>query len=787
MSPSRREFVYTLGSASAALALYRAQAVVWTDEGVAEAQWRPGVEDRSTSTCLICPARCGIRGRMVDGQLVEITGNPLHPMSRGGVCPRGLAGMQMLYHPQRLGSPLERIGPRGSGEWREITRDEAIGRIADRLRGLRSAGRPEALALLTGYCAGTMSDLWDRFLRAFGSPNRVRDAYDDATETAMSLVHGIRRPPGYDLDHARLALSFGAPLLEAWWSPLQAMVAFSGRGAEEGMRTRIIQIDTRFSRTAAGVDDWVGIRPGTYATLALGIAYVIMRDELVDSAFLARHVAGFEDFTDDGGRRRDGYRSQVMRNYRPEEVSAETGVPVTRITELAREFARGSPSVAVCGSDVTRSPDGLLAALAVHSLNILVGSISRQGGVLFGDEPRLDPLAPEVLDGTALAGLEREPITGWDPTLGGGERALRFAENAVLAPEATVDALLLYYANPLASSPRPSAWREALAKIPFVVSFSPFLDETSRGADLILPDLLPYERWQDAPTPPSYPYPVWGLTQPWVDPHPGASHTGDVVLALARDLGGSVADSVPYESFESLLKARARGLFATRHGMVMGEEFERRDQRQMEQLGWWLPEYLDYDAFWQALVERGGWMDLFVDETDPARISRRPSGRIDLMPAELIAALEQRGQAPTPYVSSSLGIFPSSDEYPLRLLPYRLSTLASGTLGLQRWLAEQPTVIPDIHWTPWVEVNRETAREAGIADGEEVWLASSTGRYRARVQVLPGIAPGTAAAPYGLRHPDGELANPLQLLNETVDPLTGLLSWSSTPVRLERG
>jgi anaerobic selenocysteine-containing dehydrogenase len=545
-------------------------------------------------------------------------------------------------------------------------------------------------------------------------------------------------------------------------------------------------VDARFSRTAAAAHEWVGVRPGTHAALALGIAYVLIRDELIDDRFVAERVSGFEDFTDVDGRRRDGYRSLVTRHYRTEEVSAVTGVSVSRITELAHAFARFRPAVAVCGSDVTRSPDGLLDGLAVHSLNVLVGNISQAGGVMFGDEPPLEPLPPPVLDATARAGLKRGPVGDVGVPFGSGDQPLRFAETIAGGSESQVEALLLYYANPLESSARADLWRSALDRIPFVVSFSPFLDETSGYADVVLPDLLPYERWQDAPTPQSYPYPVWGLSRPLVDPPEGGIHTGDAVLTVARELGGSVAEALPFEGFESLLKARARGLFSSHRGMLLGDEFERRHHRQMEQRGWWLPQHGDFDSFWEDLVGRGGWVDLFYDYSDPSRVSRRPDGRIALMPEELLRVLDTEGHTGEPFSPVSQTSLAVAVEFPLRLIPYRLSTLASGTLALERWLVELPSVLPGVFWRPWVEVSAETARDLGLADRSTVWVVSARGRYRARLKVYAGTAPGTVCAPYRLRHPDGEPANPLQLLDDSRDSLTGLLSWFTTQVRLER-
>jgi anaerobic selenocysteine-containing dehydrogenase len=692
----------------------------------------------------------------------------------------------MLYHPDRLTAPLVRAGPRGADQWETATPEAAVSRVSEHLQSLRAGGRPEALALVAGYSAGTMRDLWHQFMSSFGSPNHVTDEYDDGTDAVMGLMHGIRRRPSYDLDRARLVLSFGAPLFESWWSPLQAFVAFASPDDDGATRPRFIQVDTRFSRTAARAHEWVGVRPGTHAVLALGISYVLIRDELFDADFVARHVSGFEDFVDAKGQFRAGYRSLVTSNYRTEEVSAITGVPVERITSLARAFAATDrPAVAVCGTDVTFAPNGLLAGLAVHSLNVLTGNINRPGGVLFGDDAPIKPLPPPVLDDTGRAGLGREPIGAPLPSFGGNRDTTRFAE-AVASGEASVEALLLYYANPIASSTNPSVWREALEKIPFVVSFSPFPDETASYVDVILPDLLAYERWQDAPTPISYPYPVWGLAQPLVEPPAGAAHAGDTVLALARSLGGSVSDSLPHESFLELLRERARGLFSVRHGMTLGNEFERRHHRQMEERGWWLAEHADFESFWEELIERGGWTDLFYDETDPLRLSQTDSGRIELMPAELLRHLDEEQPPRGLYVDVADDEEANSEGFPLRLIPYRVSTLASGTLGLERWLVEQPAIFPEVHWVPWIEVAPETAGALGFGDDTMVWVVSSRGRYRARLKLSLGTAPETVCAPYGPRHPDGEPANPLQLLDDTHDELTGLPAWSSTFVRLER-
>ena len=777
----RRGFLTAVGGSLAGAALVESCDVRWPTDRDAGPGWEPGVEEWVNSTCLVCPSRCGVRGRVVDGRLVGISGNPLHPLSLGGVCPRGAAAVQTLYHPDRIRTPLVRVGPRGAGRWRPITADGAVALVADRLAERRSAGRPESLAVLAGYCAGSMDAVWRQFLRAYGSPNYVADAYPDGMDAVMAVMHGVRQQPCYDLDRSRLVLSFGAPLFESWWSPLQAFVALGRPGHARERRPRFVQVDVRFSRTAARAHEWVAVRPRTHAILALGIAYVLIKEERIDTAFLAQHVTGFDDWRDASGMVHEGYRSLVLRHYRTEEVSAATGVPIERVVALAKAFVDNAPAVAVCGSDVTHAPNGLRAAVAVHSLNVLIGNVNRPGGVLLAADPPLAPLPAVPLDAVARRGLARSPVAAAAPF--GGPSARRLAEGIVAGDGSPIDVLMLYYANPLASATEVATWQAALARVPLVVSCSPFLDETSLQADLVIPDLLPQERWQDGLAPASYPYPVWSIAPPMVNPPEGGRSTADVVLALAARLGGGPAASLPFADIASLLKARARGLFAARRGMPFGDEFDTEHQRQMEERGWWLASSADEEAFWNAVRERGGWVDPFYDYADPARLARTASGRIELMPGQLFG----RDDAEGPPGAYRFGRDERPQEiFPLRLQPYRVSTLASGTIALAPWLAERPTTMPNVHWVPWVEVHPATARALGLGDGELAWVVSLHGRYRAQVKHFQGVARDAVSAPYGMRHPDGTLANPLQLLDGAVDPLTDLPSWCTTFVRLDR-
>ncbi|NIN99557.1 MAG: molybdopterin-dependent oxidoreductase, partial [Anaerolineae bacterium] len=228
-----------------------------------------------------------------------------------------------------------------------------------------------------------------RFCQAYGTPNHIthNSICAAATEMAHWLTQGQRTFFGYDLESTNYLLSFGVSMLEAWRPTVRNVKAYGHmRRGELRSRLRMVQVDTRFSITAAKADEWVPIRPGTDGALALGIAYVIINEELYDKNFVARHTFGFEDWTDEEGVQHVGFKTLVLRDYVPSQVEAITGVPVETITRIAREFATTRPAVAIGDRGISMWSNGIFNQMAVHALNALVGSIDSPGGVMIQRE-----------------------------------------------------------------------------------------------------------------------------------------------------------------------------------------------------------------------------------------------------------------------------------------------------------------------------------------------------------------------------------------------------------------
>lgn len=773
MDIGRREFVAGLGGLGFGIGLGAVSHWLPLPPPEIGPDWAPGEEHFVPSTCLLCPSHCGIRGRVVDGRLVRIEGNPLHPISRGGLCAKGYAGIQLLYHPARLQGPMERTGPPGSNQFRSITWPEALERVGSALAELRARKEADSVAFLTGHVTGIMEEILGRFASGYGTPHVLRESYDDGSVEVLELMQGIRAAPAFDLEASDFVLSFGAGLAEAWWSlPLAARA----RQADGRPRTRWVQVDERHSRTAARADEWVPIRPGTYGALAVGIMSVILKEGLYAAEGIRERVEGLEDGRDETGQAVPGLRGLVLRHGRTEEISERTGVPPETLVRIAKAFGSAQRPVAVWDQTVSWRSGGLADALAIHTLNVLVGALNRPGGVL------VQPSPPRAAPDRDTRGVPRTKTAA----LTSADWARRVADR-----EGLLKALFLYYANPVASAPDPAVAARALERIPLVVSFSPFLDESARYAHLVLPDHTYLERWQDAPAPPSVPIRVWGIVQPMQPPLHDTRATGDWLLELAARLGDGVGKQLPWSSVEDLVQERGQSLAGAPMGSWMLPAFRREELREIEARGWRVPHGLSEEDYWVRLRDSGGWFDPYYDYHDRSTVSQHPGGKVRLFPPE---ARDRIRRTHPGLVAEFLPLregpaAAEPDETRLRLLPYRVMTLASGGTPLMPWLLENLGVLTGDAWRTWAEINPETGRKLGLRSGQRVRIQSEAGEFAAHLRFYAGAQPGVVNVPYGLHtavdgwgRADG--ANPLHAVGARRDSTTGLPDWYSTFVRV---
>lgn len=750
-----------------------------------------GPESWATAVCTLCPGGCGLRVRKIGKRAVKIQGNPLHPMNRGGLCPKGLAGLQELYHPDRLRKPLRNTGSRETPRWKEITWDEALATIADRLKKLRGAGEARSVVLIDRPRNGLLPSLLRQFLYSYGSPNYLSMPSGlDAIQAAVRFQQGTTQPVAFDLYNSRYVLSFGVNLLEGWGAPTANMRAFSHwRDTTSGQRTKLVQIEPRYSMTAARADEWVAVRPGTEAALALGIAFVLISEGLYDSQFVADHCAGFEDWRDPEGNFHLGFKSLVTSEYRLDDVARLTEVPAETILRLAREAAHNRPVVAIGGHQTSSLAGDPYTAMAAHSLNALLGSIGAPGGVLVQNSiPGPGPAAPA-----------RPTILSEAAPFGG--TVAQLPQIITSRHPYPVQMVFINQADPVFTLANGDAFRRAMNDVPFLVAFSTFLDDTSGLADVVLPTPAGLESWQDAGSPPTVAHALLSISPPAVRPRKDVRHTADVVLALARALGGNVAGALPFSTYEEYLRHRVNDVFAAQSGAVFGSKLQETWDRLMERSGWWAPTYSTADELWQQVQSQGGWWEPAYSFGDWQGAFRTTSGRFEFYSQALAEVSRQQARAAH---GGSGGRFddrtclphqPALGEptanYPLLLMPVEQLPL-SGAEGAHLPYLQQiagPHLFAS--WESWLEIHPETAHQFSIGEGDAVWIESKRGRVQARARLFEGARPGVVHLPLGYGRRNGSAwacrgVNPMDIVEARHDPLTGIPQTDATYVKVYR-
>ncbi len=790
MKINRRDFLKVGGGAGVALAL-GGGFWKWSQFPTVENLKAPGVERWVPTICGQCMGGCGILVRMIDGWAVNIIGNPLHPVNRGTLCPKGIAGIQGLYDPDRIRSPLKRAGKRGEGQWQPITWDEALHHVTESLKNLRQKGEAHQLAVLGGKYRGLMRSLWDRFLEAFGSPNYVDNQFqwEGTPDEGLFLTQGICSTPAYDLENARYILSFGSGLLESFWSPVQALSAYGyfRRGRSE-RRGKLVQIEPRLSITGIKADEWIPIPPGTEAVFALAIANMMIKEGLYNKEFISDRCFGFENWTDASGKEHIGFKEFLLSKYDPDLVSKQTGVPVDTFIRVAREFASNQPSLAIGYRDRP------FHQMAVSILNGLVGNIDSPGGVLIPRTSPLQPLPPFKKDAIAQKGLGVERIDEGRKVPMMMDRPYLFAKNVISGKPSRPKVLFLYYTNPSFSNPNPGLFSKAMAEIPLIISFSPYMDESTQFADLILPDHTPLERWQDDPLFLNNGFPVLGIRQPVTEPLYQTKATGDTLLQIAKSLGGEVQKAFPWSDFKEVLLYGIKGVFDAKRGDTFGLQFDQVWTRLLEKGGWWAPSYKTFEEFWKQLQEKGGWWDPIYDFKEWDRIFKTPSKKFEFY-AQTLKQIDP-GLASR---ESEDFFFPHWDEskksgeekeYPFHLHVFKTMALPGSRYANQPWLQAIVGSYVFERWETWVEMNPETAKRLGIADEDWVWVESPLGKIKAKAKLYKGAMPEVVNIPFGEGHRSGGRwskgigEDPYRLLGDDLDPLTGYPISGSTRVKI---
>lgn len=657
-----------------------------------------------------CPDTCATLVTVENGRAVRIQGDPDHPFTAGFLCAKVNRYLDRTYHPDRLTTPLRRVGAKGEGKFERVSWDEALDDIAERLQAIASSPDGPQAILPYSY-AGTMGlvqgeSVDRRFFHALGASRLDRTICSTAGMMGMRMTVGAQvGADGESLGESDLVLLWGTNTLTSnphlWPYVLEARK----NGA------RVIAIDPIRTRTAEQCDEWIPIRPGTDAALALAMMHVLFAEGLQDDDYLERYTLGADEL-----------RARVA-EWPPERAATITGIPAERIRELGREYGRAKAAFLRINYGLQRHYGGGMAVRTIACLPAVVGHWRRPGGGV-----QLSTSAHFQFNRAALA----------RPDLGATARTINMIRlaDALNLPDAGVGgppvrALVVYNSNPADVAPDRNAVLRGLAREDLcTVVLEHFQTNTADWADYVLPATTQLEHW-DVHF--AYGHHYVTLNRPAIAPLGEARPNSEIFRQLGRRM------HLPAD------------LFADDDQTLIRTALNTIDKRFAT-------------VSWEGLLEHG-WQRLdlprpyapFAEGNFPT-----PSGKCEFR-SERMAQL---GFDPLPTYTPPKEIPESAPElarrYPLMLVSsprhFFLNTTFVNVPALRK--GGEPECL----------MHTRDAERRHLAEGTRVVVHNDRGHFSATLRIGDGVREGVVWAPsiwWGKMSPDGQNANATTRQGET--------------------
>ncbi len=489
---------------------------IWTQNWSLTPTLPRGAMTSRSTFCTLCPAGCAVGARCVNGVPFAFDPVPGHPLGGGALCPVGLAAHHMPYHPLRLDGPQQFSGKGADGHLSPIAMQDALAKIRAALASASASGA--TVAVLDQRPGRALSALYQQFLATYPSRAYITApaATDETIAALAALSAGTMPEAGFDLEHTRTILSFGAPLLDGWGHPGRMQAVLGDRAARN---VKLVQIESHRSRTAAGADLWLPVRPGTEAALALSIANVIVRESL----YAPGAERSFPDFA--------AYRELVMR-YHPHPVSALAGVSPDAIVQAARALANG-PSIALSGGEAAAGSLPQAVRSIVAGLNLLCGNVGREGGIMY----RAGSSTPVV-------------------------PASRLQD----VPDHSIRVLIMDGADSGEAFPSTLLEKKLVPENSVVVLLAPTITIRSAMADYLIPTASVLDGWDDLGTVPGAVVSSYAVVAPVLPARSGVADPVSFLSAVSGSFDAGVKDT------QELLRRAVDGIHAGKRGTIVSAD-----------------------------------------------------------------------------------------------------------------------------------------------------------------------------------------------------------------------
>lgn len=642
----------------------------------------------------MCSVRCPIQVQVENGQVRWVQGNPHVAGIEGSLCPKGAAGLSLLYDEQRLQTPLIREGERGSGRWRTASWDEALDYVAERLNKVIARHGGRSVALLER--ANLSTHVSKTFLKAIGSPNHfTHDALcKGSVNTACRSLFGYTDAQmGIQYGKTKHIVLYGRNIFEAVAvKEVNTLMTALNNGA------KLTYIDPRVTVTATKAHRYWMIRPGTDLALNYALMHVILKEQLYDADFVDRWVSGLKEL------------QEFVRPCTPQWAEAETGIAADQIVALAREISRDKPSVVFhFGYRGAHHEEEIYLRRSILILNVLMGSIEAPGGLFFKKGP--GELGRKPARKLTEQKLPKVEALRADRV---GSRDFPLPDPAHGVPQALIDTILTEDPYPvkalfinrfdaLKSIPDTNRTKEAFKALDLIVSIEVNFSDSAWYSDVVLPESTYFER-TDCIQQANGLKPQMFLRPQAIPPVHDTRESAIILRQLAERLG--IEQHFPYTTMEELVDWQLEGTGFTRQ---------------------------DFQA--KGFVAYGK-KQIFWDRREGIKF-KTPSGKIELRSS----LLEEAGYPSFPPYEPVER--PEADRF--RLVVGRVAAHTHVSTQNNPYLSE---LFPEN--TLWINQGRAAA--LGIQDGQPVRVGSGVGEGTIKAFVTDMIHPDTVFMVHGFGH-----------------------------------
>jgi anaerobic selenocysteine-containing dehydrogenase len=752
--------------------------------------------DWVATCCQGCTQWCAIQILVQDGRAVKVRGNPLSKTNHGYCCPRGHLIPQQTYDPDRIKVPLKRTNPqKGRGvdpKWVPISWDEALDTLAEKMMELRRANEPQKFCYLRGrYSSTATALLYGALPRLYGTPNYFSHSAicAEAEKMGPGLTQGFFGYRDYDLEKTNCLVVWGCDPLASNREVPNTIVQFP----ELLKRATVIAVDPRLSNVAAKGHEWLPIKPGTDGALASAMAHVILTEGMWNREFVGDFKDGKNLFV--AGKTVDEatfaekethglvkWWNVELKDKTPAWAEKETLIPAAQTLRVARAMGKAAPKVCVwMGPGVAMNPRGTYAAMAVHALNGLLGSIDVEGGTLqsssvpIGRYPSsdayVDDMAKAYSKGGKLDGRGAKDMPAMMNARPGSGVVTNNVANGMLKDPGAVKVLLASWNNLNFSCTDPKRWDQALAKVPFFAHMVTNPSEMTQFADLVLPSTFNASEGMSVVTDMGNAYGYAAIQQP------AAKRIWDVKQE-ETEVVWLLGQKLKAKGFPNLFDYLSKEFKDPETGKLPANEMEFSEiAAKISSAPFWMPkEPIKGDQIkgWGEFRQKGiyvgpkytfkrGWGGKFATETKKFEFYSETLKKGLTEHAKKYNTTTDDILAVSGYVArGELAFVPhyeppkrhgSYEQYPFDFIDYKSRLNREGRSANVPWYQEFKKVDPgDVSWDDVLKMNPADGTKLGFKSGDMVRVTSPAGSMVVKLKLWEGLRPGTVTKCYGQGH-----------------------------------